>query len=311
MRLQILTFVTFNDFMKISGSDLHLLTVFDCVVRNGGFSAAQAELGLSQPTISNHITALEERLGIRLCQRGRRGFMLTEKGRMVHEVSQDLFTAIGDSSSRLAELRGNMVGSLRVATVDCISTDDAMKLPDAISSFINHAPMIRFELSQQRPQEILRQVMDGALHVGIGSFDKAIHGLEFVDLYAERHSFYCGASHPLFHVPDADITEQMIEDSARIDRGYWSRQRQRALNIREIDLSVHEIESQLMIVLSGRYIGLLPDHLARSYVDAKRLRKFELDQDPYICQMQMVTKSGKKPVVIRAFCETLVQAHRE
>jgi len=74
--------------MQISGSDIHLLCIFDSVVRNSGFSAAQVELGLSQPTISNHITALEERIGVRLCQRGRRGFLLTEKGLMVHEVAK-------------------------------------------------------------------------------------------------------------------------------------------------------------------------------------------------------------------------------
>ncbi|TJV74694.1 MAG: LysR family transcriptional regulator, partial [Mesorhizobium sp.] len=45
--------------MKISGSDLHLFRVFESVVRNGGISAAQMELSLSQPTVSNHLTALE------------------------------------------------------------------------------------------------------------------------------------------------------------------------------------------------------------------------------------------------------------
>ncbi len=296
--------------MRISGSDLHLLTVFDCVVRNGGFSAAQVELGLSQPTISNHITALEERLGIKLCQRGRRGFMLTEKGQVVHTVSKDLFASIGDSSGKLAELRGSMVGSLRVATVDCISSDDTNKLPDAIGAYVKHAPLIRLELSQQRPQEILRKVMDGGLHVGIGGFDATIHGLEFVSLYREQHSFYCGNKHPLFAIPDARISDDQFQQSARIDRSYWSQLRQRELQIRESDLSVHEIESQLMIVLSGQYIGLLPDHLARSYVAAGRLRRFERNQEPYVCEIQMVTKSGNKPLVIKTFCDTLAAAHQ-
>ena len=91
--------------MKISGADLHLLSVFDSVVRNGGFSAAQAELGLSQPTISNHITALETRLGVILCQRGRRGFQLTDKGRQVHEIAVDLLRRIDVHSMSLTALK--------------------------------------------------------------------------------------------------------------------------------------------------------------------------------------------------------------
>ncbi len=58
--------------MKLEGTDICILRVFDTVVRNGGFAATQAELNLSQPTISNHIAAVEQRLGVRLCQRGRR-----------------------------------------------------------------------------------------------------------------------------------------------------------------------------------------------------------------------------------------------
>ncbi|TIV43363.1 MAG: LysR family transcriptional regulator, partial [Mesorhizobium sp.] len=76
--------------MKISGSDLHLFRVFESVVRNGGISAAQMELSLSQPTVSNHLTALEQRLGVKLCERGRRGFSLTEEGRRVYEISTEI-----------------------------------------------------------------------------------------------------------------------------------------------------------------------------------------------------------------------------
>jgi len=104
--------------MQITGSDIHLLSVFDAVVRSGGFSAAQVELGLSQPTISNHITALEQRLGVTLCQRGRRGFLVTEKGLMVHEIAKTLLDTLGTHSGHLAALKGNLVGRLKIAVLD-------------------------------------------------------------------------------------------------------------------------------------------------------------------------------------------------
>lgn len=46
------------------------------VVKCGGFSAAQAELNMSQSHISMHIGSLEKRLGYRLCERGKGGFRL-------------------------------------------------------------------------------------------------------------------------------------------------------------------------------------------------------------------------------------------
>jgi len=295
--------------MRISGSDIHLLSIFGSVVRNGGFSAAQAELGLSQPTISNHITALEDRLGVKLCQRGRRGFLLTEKGHTVYEIGKNLADTINYHSNKLSELKGHLVGSLRVGAVDCLATDLAMKLPECIKTFVADAPAVSLELSQERPQDILSKVLDGGLHIGFGSFDNIIFGLEYEDLYAESHAIYCGVHHPLFTVADSDVNAEIVEKSAKIYRKYWSRQRLQALQIKDIDRSVDEIESQLLLVLSGQYVALLPEHLCRSYVAEDRLRRLLPDQEPYVCLMQMVTKSGQRPMVIETFCRILREAH--
>ncbi|MEE4119479.1 MAG: LysR family transcriptional regulator [Paracoccaceae bacterium] len=80
--------------LALSRSDLSGLRVFEAVARHHGFTTAQTELGLSQPSISNHIAALETRLGVRLCHRGSAGFELTEKGRMVLASAQRLFSAM-------------------------------------------------------------------------------------------------------------------------------------------------------------------------------------------------------------------------
>ncbi len=61
--------------------DLRLLRVFKAVVENGGFSAAEAELGITRSTISVHMANLETRMQLKLCIRGRQGFSLTEDGR--------------------------------------------------------------------------------------------------------------------------------------------------------------------------------------------------------------------------------------
>ena len=60
------------------------MTVAQC----GGFAAAQVALNVGQSTISRQIGDLEERLGMRLCQRGRAGFRLTDKGWVVDEACQ-------------------------------------------------------------------------------------------------------------------------------------------------------------------------------------------------------------------------------
>ena len=68
--------------LQVSDFDLRLLRVFRTVAQVGSFSAAEGVLGITRSAISLHMSDLEKRLGgIRLCQRGRAGFALTEEGR--------------------------------------------------------------------------------------------------------------------------------------------------------------------------------------------------------------------------------------
>src|SRR5205807_7002622 len=95
---------------NLSDGDIRLLRVFSKVVEAGGFSAAQIELNISQSTISTHMTALEQRLGVRLCQRGRSGFSLTEKGQRIYQASQRLFASLDELRSEAGAVRSRLVG---------------------------------------------------------------------------------------------------------------------------------------------------------------------------------------------------------
>jgi LysR family transcriptional regulator, transcriptional activator for bauABCD operon len=65
---------------QLAETDLRLLRVFHTVAEKGGFTAAEVTLGKSKSAISADVSALESRLGVTLCQRGRGGFSLTSEG---------------------------------------------------------------------------------------------------------------------------------------------------------------------------------------------------------------------------------------
>ena len=72
---------------RVSDVDIRLLRVFRAVVACGGVSAAELELNIGRSTISRHLTDLELRLGVKLCDRGPAGFALTAEGEQVLEES--------------------------------------------------------------------------------------------------------------------------------------------------------------------------------------------------------------------------------
>ena len=90
----------------MSKADLHLLYVFCRVAEARGFSSAQIILNVSASTISRQIADLETRLGMRLCQRGRKGFRLTDKGKAVYAASHKLFSALDQFSETVDGMRG-------------------------------------------------------------------------------------------------------------------------------------------------------------------------------------------------------------
>ena len=73
---------------QIGDADLRLLRVFKAVADCGGMAAAERELGIAMSTISRHVKDLEQRLGLRLCRRGRAGFALTPEGEQLYAAAE-------------------------------------------------------------------------------------------------------------------------------------------------------------------------------------------------------------------------------
>ena len=282
-------------YMRLSGSDLRLLKVFDAVVRHGGFSAAQAALNVSPSTISNHITALEERLGVSLCQRGRSGFKLSEKGKLVFDQTQQLLRHMENFSNGVSILKGQLIGKIKVGLVDAIATDTRSKLDEAFAKFLSVPNDIKFEISQNQPQELLQQVLNGTLDVAIGSFPHKAAGLTYRKLHQEQHSLYCGSRHPLFSKEQQHLTLGSILSEEVVGRGYWRDKHHEELGFKNIKAIVYEIEPQLILIRSGKFIGYLPDHFAASWVAKGQLRCLSPLTPTFNCEFDIVSKKGMKP----------------
>ena len=69
----------------------HALFVFDAAARNGSFTAAAAELNVSQPAVSRMLRQFEEYLGVRLFDRTAGRAVLTEEGELLYRRVLDGF----------------------------------------------------------------------------------------------------------------------------------------------------------------------------------------------------------------------------
>jgi DNA-binding transcriptional LysR family regulator len=72
----------------------------------------------------------------------------------------------------------------------------------------------------------------------------------------------------------------------------------------------YDQESIATLILSGRYLGFLPDHYAQAFVQAGRMRAVHPELLNYACSFFSIVRASPQPSrVTRAFRDCLRQAH--
>ena len=250
--------------------DLKLLRIFASVVRHQGFAAAQQELNLSTSAISTYMSQLETHVGLVLCHRGRGGFSLTSKGELFHQETLRLLAELEGFERYSAALKGELRGTLNLGVLDSTVSDPALPLADVIGAYSKEHPAVHLHLSVLSPAQLQLGVLENRVDLAIGSFSTRMNGLMYQALYREQHWLYCSDRHALFEqrrIPAEVITQQRM-----VGRGYWSQAELARHGFKDSAATVESMEAQLILVLSGAYIGYLPEHYAQFWVDQKRLK---------------------------------------
>ena len=296
---------------KLAKTDLQLLSVFVTVVDSGGFSAAQVSLNVGQSTISRQMSDLEARLGIRLCQRGRSGFGITQKGRAVYEAAQTLFRALDGFRTEVGALRGQLIGDLSIAVIDNWVGDSSAPVSDAIAAMKKDGPEVQIALRCIAPDEIEHAVLTQQVNIGIGVFHQHNPGLLYEHIIDDPTELYCGRNHPLFRHKGSFTTDD-LNNLDYVRRAYLS-ERRVAPSVSRLKSSAlaHQLEGIAFLILSGCYVGYLPVAYAHSWVRNGLMRKIDLPELGINTSIEIVTRRGvKQSLVVKTFLNYLRQAKK-
>ncbi|WP_414447426.1 LysR family transcriptional regulator [Burkholderia sp. 22PA0099] len=296
---------------QLSDMDLRLLRVFKVVVQCGGMAAAELELNIGISTISRHVKDLETRLGLVLCRRGRAGFTLTPEGQTVYEETLRLLASLEAFRARVDGIHDRMGGELHIAMFDKTATNPAACIAEAIRQFAEAAPDVTLNLHVGSIQEIERGVIDGSYQIGVIPEHRSSGSLVYTDLYDERMLLYCGAGHPLFGAAHDKLTWERIREQGFAGLGYHSPNLQlthRAKLTRSATASDQEAVATL--ILSGKFLGFLPDHYAESFERAGRMQAVAPRRFHYRCRFVSLLRRSPQPSrAASLFQECLTTAH--
>lgn len=294
---------------QVSDAEIRLLRIFRAVVACGGLAAAELDLNIGRSTISRHLKDLEDRLGLVLCRRGRAGFALTADGQRVHERALALLDALDAFRGEVRDMHADLQGTLELGLFDKTATNPACRIPQALGDFRAAAPQVGLDVLVGGLTEIESRVLDGRLHLGVLPDHRRSESLAYTDLFGETMLLYCGREHALFDAGDVSAQRLRAFDYAGFGFHSPNMEATHRFGLRRT-ATVNDQEAVATLILSGRFIGFLPDHYAAGFEQLGHMRHIA-PACRYEVRFVALTRRGDAPSRLgQAFLEALLRAHR-
>jgi DNA-binding transcriptional LysR family regulator len=253
---------------RLQESDIKLLRVFYAVASCNGFTAAEPVLRMQRPNISAAIKKLEERLDLVLCHRGRGGFQMTKEGEVVFQETKRIFNAFDNFVFNLKSLHDDYSGHITLVLMAGLATSMQLAVSKAVKSTMKKFDDIHVNIQTRLYNEVEHVALSGECHLVLSTYDMVKP--ESVTFHSTgvhcTGRLYCSPSHPLAKYREADALPDnlRIEDFPAIGMSGLS-----SVNYisGESRLAIQTFSDSydvcMAAVMTGEYVGLLPDYIAR------------------------------------------------
>jgi aminoethylphosphonate catabolism LysR family transcriptional regulator len=194
------------------------LRAFHVVANAGSFSLAARTQGLSQPTLSAQVKALETGYGVGLFDRRGRGVSLTPAGQSLYAITTRLFAAEDEARALLAGNRALTRGHLRV------SADSAYHVIPILAELKRRYEALSFTLKIDNSANVLEHLLDHRADVAVTAkvtSDPRIHSIR---LREDRLVLFAARPHPFSRRRSLRLAELAGRDIVVRERGSITRE---------------------------------------------------------------------------------------
>ncbi len=144
--------------------DIPSLEVFCKMVELKSFTKAADAVCLTQPTVSEHIRALEEMLSEKLVDRLGREVLPTPAGKILYRYARSIIQLRDEAIQALDKYKGNLSGHLLLGASTIPGT---YLLPELVGSFKTQNPSIQITLKIASSADIVQGILEGNLELGL------------------------------------------------------------------------------------------------------------------------------------------------
>jgi DNA-binding transcriptional LysR family regulator len=247
--------------------DWNLLRTFVVIAEVKSITRAAERLNLKQPSVSNALRRLEDRVGRRLVERDATRFELTEVGRLLYEQSIEVFGTISQLPLLLRGVSDDVAGHVMIATASHVVSP---LFDQALSQFHRNYPRATITISVAASTEVAKQVRERRASFGVCLVSQRDPALEYDMVYREFFGFFCGPHHRFYGRTGLTLDDLRGEPSVSFQTDHISDALRPVALLRseaKLDADVVGVSSSLeevrRMIVAGLGIGPLPLHVAR------------------------------------------------
>lgn len=247
--------------------DWNLLRTYMVIVQEGSITGAANRLSLAQPSVSNALKRLEERLEKKLIYRGPGRFDMTKPGRLLFEECEEIFGSVSRLTVLMRDVQEELTGQVRISMASHITCPI---VDNTLADFHANHPKVTFNMQVLKSRDVERTVLQKEASFGLSLAMERNSRLQYTHFYREHFGFFCGPGHPLFGVKDVDIAQLHNESMVSFQSDQLSDALRPVAMLRiaegmrgpTVGTSSHLEEVKRMII-NGLGIGPLPIHVVK------------------------------------------------
>ncbi|WP_085884117.1 LysR family transcriptional regulator [Oceanibacterium hippocampi] len=251
--------------------DWNLLRTFVALAEARSVTEAAERLRLKQPTVSNALKRLEDRLGRRLIHRSPGRFELTDAGRLLHREAIEIHGSILRLGTLMREITDAVQGHVRVAMASHVICP---LFDEALNHFHRAHPRATLSIDVSASREAIAAVTARRASFAVCLVRDRSPRLEYRRLYREYFGLFCGPTHALYGregLTKADLAGQssvsfVTDQMNDALRSVALMRAEAELDERIVGTSAHLEEVRRMIV-AGLGVGPLPIHVMRRDIE--------------------------------------------
>jgi DNA-binding transcriptional LysR family regulator len=250
------------------------LIAFVTVAREGSFTRAAAQLGVSQSALSHTIRGLETRLGIRLLTRTTRSVSPTEAGERLLTTVAPRFDEIDAEMAALSELREKPAGTVRITAAEHAA--NSVVWP-ALCKFLPAYPDVKVEVTVDYG---LTDIVADRFDLGVRLGDQVAKDMIAIRIGPDMRMAVAGSpsyfdKYPVPRVPQ-DLTEHDCINMRLPTYGglyVWEFEKDgQALNVRvQGQLTFNSSTPRVRAALAGFGLAFVPEDMVQDHFNEGRL----------------------------------------